>query len=378
LSKKIHIISFDVPFPPNYGGVIDVFFKIKALKSKGVNVILHCFIYGREKNTILEQLCEKVYYYPRQKKLTHFFSLLPFIVRSRINKDLKKNLMQDQYPILFEGLHTCFLLNDKDINTRLKIYRESNIEHEYYFQLAKIENNIFKKIFFYSEAIKLRRFEKKLVNADIMLIVSESETDYFKKKFPAEKVNYLPSFHGNEIMEENTGQGNYALFHGKLSVPENHFAAMLLLREVFSKLNINVVIAGMDPSSELIEAAKEFSHIKIVSNPSMEQMAELIKNAHIHCLYSAQATGLKLKLLNVLYHGRFIVLNDKMIVGTGIDKTTMLVENDLMCWKQIIERQMHLPFSEIDLKNRQKAIFHHGDNLKVAKLIKLIWTEAKV
>ncbi len=29
--KYLHIISFDIPYPPNYGGVIDVFYKLKAL-----------------------------------------------------------------------------------------------------------------------------------------------------------------------------------------------------------------------------------------------------------------------------------------------------------------------------------------------------------
>ena len=44
-NKKLHLISFDVPFPANYGGVIDVFHKINSLHKIGVKVILHCFQY---------------------------------------------------------------------------------------------------------------------------------------------------------------------------------------------------------------------------------------------------------------------------------------------------------------------------------------------
>ena len=29
--NHLHIISFDVPYPANYGGVIDVFYRVKAL-----------------------------------------------------------------------------------------------------------------------------------------------------------------------------------------------------------------------------------------------------------------------------------------------------------------------------------------------------------
>ena len=59
--KQLHIVSFDVPFPANYGGVIDVFYKIKSMHQERVGVILHCFQYGREKSEELESICEKVY-----------------------------------------------------------------------------------------------------------------------------------------------------------------------------------------------------------------------------------------------------------------------------------------------------------------------------
>ena len=32
MSKKIHVISFQVPYPPNYGGAIDVYYKLQSLK----------------------------------------------------------------------------------------------------------------------------------------------------------------------------------------------------------------------------------------------------------------------------------------------------------------------------------------------------------
>ena len=38
-NKTIHIIVFDVPYPSDYGGIIDVFYKLKALHQLGVNII---------------------------------------------------------------------------------------------------------------------------------------------------------------------------------------------------------------------------------------------------------------------------------------------------------------------------------------------------
>lgn len=36
---KLHVVSFQVPFPPDYGGLIDVYYKLKALKEAGCSVV---------------------------------------------------------------------------------------------------------------------------------------------------------------------------------------------------------------------------------------------------------------------------------------------------------------------------------------------------
>ena len=73
MQGHLHIISFDIPYPANYGGVIDVFHKIRCLNLSGVKVILHCFEYGGKKcSAELESMCEKVYYYKRNTSFTCF------------------------------------------------------------------------------------------------------------------------------------------------------------------------------------------------------------------------------------------------------------------------------------------------------------------
>ena len=65
-SSELNVVSFSVPFPANYGGVIDVFYKLKALSKLDVKIILHCFQYDRKPSKELENICEQVYYYPRK------------------------------------------------------------------------------------------------------------------------------------------------------------------------------------------------------------------------------------------------------------------------------------------------------------------------
>lgn len=316
---QVHIISFDIPYPANYGGVIDVFHKIRCLKDKGVNVILHCFQYGkRTPSQELEKLCKKVYYYQRDFSIRNQFSSLPFNVKSRINPELKANLLKDDSPIIFEVLHTCYLLNDKDLIKRKKIYRHSNIEHDYFLELAKAEKSLIKKRYLKIEAFKLKRFEKQINHANVILSVSEKDLMYFKQHYPKVPSYYLPSFHEFDEIKSLNGKGEYILYHGNLGVAENYRAAEWLIEHVFSKINHPVIIAGLNPPSHLYEKIKPYSYIKIIANCSQDEMKKLISEAHIHCLYTEQETGLKLKLLNVLFSGRFVISNSNMLAGTQL------------------------------------------------------------
>ena len=74
--------------------------------------------------------------------------------------ELLKNLLENDYPILFDGLHTCYYINHPQLQGRMKIYRESNIEHDYYRHLAKAETNLIKKYFFLVEAWRFERYQE--------------------------------------------------------------------------------------------------------------------------------------------------------------------------------------------------------------------------
>ena len=109
-------------------------------------MILHCFLYDRDENPKLEQYCEKVYYYQRKRGLKYFLSTQPYIVITRENADLLDCLSRDNYPILFEGLHSAAYINHPLLKHKKKLIRIHNVEHQYYQLLAQEESKFFKKI----------------------------------------------------------------------------------------------------------------------------------------------------------------------------------------------------------------------------------------
>lgn len=352
--NHLHIVSFDIPCPVNYGGVIDVFFKLKALTERGLKVHFHCFEYGREHSERLESLCETTHYYKRDMSFANFFSKIPFIVTSRISESLIQDLKQDDYPIILEGLHSCGVLLDPRMKNRKIFVRTHNVEHEYYKYLAETEKNLRKKLFLRIESRKLRKFESILAKASGILAISNKDYEYFKKSY--DNVYLIPAYAGFDKVDILEGQGDYVLYHGKLDVSENYNAAEFLIKEVFKGLDVKLKIAGMNPPHHLVKCAESEPNVELIENPEDDDLQELIRNAQINILVTAQSTGLKLKLLNALFNGRYCVVNDKMVEGLDINDLCIVantgneiktVVSDLMT-KPFVEEQVEIRKSRMD------------------------------
>jgi hypothetical protein len=370
VKNSIQLVAFNIPYPPDYGGIIDVFYKVKALSECGVSVYLHCFEYDRPRAIELEKYCERVFYYPRQKGIIYQFSAKPYIVATRDNDQLLNNLSSNNAPILFEGLHTCFYLDHPMLSQHLRLVRTHNVEHEYYLNLYQSEENIFKKLFFRLEACKLKKYEPILKKASQLLCISPNDNYYFDRKYGHS--HFIPAFHPFNEIKSKTGRGKYILFHGNLSVSENIQAVEYLLTNVFSKITLPVIIAGKNPTARLEKKISQYPHIQLVSNPENEQMETLIQDSQISLLPTFQDTGLKLKLLASLFSGRFCIANTPMIHKTGLEHLCHLADSP----KEMIDlvnELFHLDFTSEEIEKRklilEDAFSNRRNALKIIKLL---------
>ena len=359
--KEIHVITLNIPDPPNYGGMIDTFYRIKALHSLGVKIHLHCFEYGRCTSNMLEKICETVHYYPRRKGWLVNFTTKPFIVASRNSDLLLQQLLKDKLPILFDGLHTTFHLSNPALKDRFKAVRLHNIEHLYYRNLYSLEPLFTKKMFFFLEAIRLRYYERVLSNAKLCFPISIIEFDYFDQKY--KNAAYLPSFHPFKTIMSLPGKGKFILFHGDLSVSENIQTCTWLIREVFSKSKYPCIIAGKKPPESIRRLVSDFTNITIVADPKEEQMSMLIREAHIHILMALKNNGLKLKLLISLFAGRYCLVNPIIVENTIFDKLCFVASNASE-FLQNIDRLMEKPFTQdaIDVRKNLLNIEYNNDS----------------
>ncbi len=359
----MHIISFDVPYPADYGGVIDVFFKVKALQSQGVKVHLHCYHYGRSEAQELNRMCEEVSYYPRNMNRTLLIHPMPFIVVSRQQDALLAKLLKDDYPILFEGKHTTYYLDHPDLASRRKFVRTHNVEEDYYKGLAQSERNPLKQWYYRKESKKLALHRPRLSHAEHIFCISQRDKERF------EEVNgscsFVPPFHANDEPTFSEDKEQCCLYHGNLSIAENIDAAMFLIKEVFVTLDIPLILFGRGAPKRLIREVYKHNSVTIEQG-GQEDLEMLVRKAQVQVLPTFQATGMKLKLLYSLFNGGHVLVTPQMVIGTGAEQLVTVAE-DVASFKKEVARLSGVPFSKASFLERKGQLDKLFSNESQAK-----------
>ena len=310
--QTLHIVCFQNPYPPVYGGVIDVYYKVKALHALGTKIHFHCFIDEKEPDlTALHTLCEAVYVYPRRFKFFKLFSRYPFSVVSRYSKKLVQNIEAIDAPILFEGLQSSFVLHQHAFPNRKKMLRLHNIESNYYTGLAQSETRFFKKILFQREAKKYADYQAVLAKFDRVFTLSLFEQAYIQKQFG--NGEYVPVFHGNSRFSKLTDFGDFAFYHGDLRMSDNRKAVAFLI-DVFAKIpNYHLVIASSKAAGYVNKLIKGIPSITYVALNTQNQLDTLLSSAQVNVMLSFQQSGTKLKTINSLFKSRHCLINKNMV-----------------------------------------------------------------
>ncbi|MCT4562654.1 MAG: hypothetical protein N4A41_14895 [Crocinitomicaceae bacterium] len=346
MKKKIHIVSFDIPFPADYGGVQDIFSRVKWFAQAGWEVHLHCFQYHRQPAEELEKLAT-VSYYPRPRGFLYLFSSWPFIVKTRIHNRLIDQLKTTEDPVILEGLHCSWYCQ---LQPGKFWVRTHNVEHEYYQQLA-LQACGWKRKYYQWEAKKLKKFESILKQSKGILAITPTDQLHFSQF--NNHTFWIPPLY--DIQRTFNETEPFILYHGNLSVDENATAANWIIDSIAPLVpEIPIVFAGKRPS-EALQAKAEKAGIKVIADPSQEKMDALIKRANIHLLYTEQSTGIKIKLLHALSGSGHVICNSKMIAGTGLDEFVHIADNNTM-----VEANIHtlidLPLSQEAWSKRQEKI----------------------
>ncbi|HZH94273.1 MAG TPA: mannosyltransferase [Flavisolibacter sp.] len=356
MNEFLHIVCLDAPAPPNYGGAIDMFYKIKALSKSGRKVILHYYDYRKKRGVeALRSYCHSIYCYKRKSFLQSLSHSLPYIVSSRINSQLIHRLNRDEHPVLLEGLHCSGIIPYINNKRRSIVIRVHNNEADYYHHLAKSEKSFFKKIFFKRESRMLHTWQMAMDKNITLACLSESDAAELSAVFGFRSVHFIPCFIPWQKIASKSGLGTYCLYHGNMGVSENENAARWLADHVFAHLDIPFIVAGRSLSEKLKSTMAGYKNISVIKDPPEPQLNALIENAHVHVLPSFNNTGVKLKLLHALVNGRFCLTNEAGIDGSKT-ADVVLVARIAQEYRDVISRLMSTPFTLADIEARNQVL----------------------
>lgn len=315
----------------------------------------------------MQSYCASIHYYKRDTAFKNVLKSIPYIVQTRNDIKLLENIQNDDFPILFEGLHTTFLLNHPTLKNRKKIVRLHNIEWLYYRKLLDLALGIKDKIYFYFEYKKLIKYQSILENSQALHCLSSSDTAYYTNRFPNIPTTFIPVFHQNTEIKTKIGKGEYILFHGNLSITDNYLPIVRLLKNQLKNCQFPIIIAGKNPTEHLIETVQLFKNIQLISNPTHEDLETLIQNAHINIIFSEIETGVKLKLINTLFLGRFCFTNQAAVIGSELQNATILVnENDI---ERQIKDYFQQEFTTEILTERIKYLSLYNNKVNALQII---------
>ncbi len=375
MSKRIQIVSFDIPYPPNYGGIVDVFYKIKSLHAIGYKITLHCFQYKHNTpHAALEDLCEEVFYYKRRKNPLDLLSSTPYIVLSRKNAELLQNLKSNTDPILMEGLHCCYYAQHPDLQNHKKLIRMHNIEWHYYAALAQQDQSPIKRLFFSRESKKLKKYEPKAIRDITVLPINIAEDEYLIKQNHNSEL--LAAFHPYDEPSYQSQKKDIVLFHGSLDVHENHYSALWICKNIASHLpETEFVVAGKKPTPLLIQTIDKHQNVSLVADPDNAELQGLIGSAQINLIITFQNTGIKLKLLNALFAGGHCLANSQALYASELEDIVHTADTASRI-RDMIKKLNSEPFTLEDFRHRTDVLMSKYNNKQTAlQLSRIIESE---
>jgi glycosyltransferase involved in cell wall biosynthesis len=347
--KTILIVTFDLPFPDDYGGVKDVWGKIKFFQQFDYQIDLVAVYQDKSRLLPFEEYNNRykifnTYCCFEQKlKPLDLLSIKPvsMVYRklSSVNLELCRQQLNRHYDfILVEHLKTLetYLSLKPYISADKVFLRVHNIEskHFQYFAIQE-KTNLLKSWSYWVESFKYKWIEKNinlLSIFDRLLFISETEADSNNDKSKTQVLRpYVQLEKIASIDNDFLNRDNFILYVGNLDLPDNKSSAIDIVRQLeplLKKNVVNLVIAGKltKPDNLFLKSISNTPNLKFVFNATSEELYDLYYRAKIFFNYSLNLSGVKLKLFEAFAFGLPTLSNQIGYIGSGLEDSVFDVD----------------------------------------------------
>lgn len=329
---KILWITLESILPANSGGRLGVFKRIEQLSKTEDIYLFYPYDSDSELQYIdeIKKYCKEVHAYSRKaNKKSALLNLFryPYTVSSRnikdMQNDIKKCIKENNIDVInVDFPHMCVNLMNNNIKIPI-VLNEHNIEWKVYKLISNSQKNFLKKIMYYIDSFRLKKFENKIlkkIKLDMITFVSSSDLEIFKNNYNKVK-SQLELIPVGADLRENTyikeKQQKNIIFVGKMSYGPNIEAVNWFVNNVFYKIkkeynDVKFYIVGKDPTEEILKLSNE----DIIITGKVDSVEEYYNLADLVVIPLLNGGGVKVKLLEAISFNKKIVSTTTGVEGT--------------------------------------------------------------
>jgi len=356
-SRHVLIVSLDIPFPDDYGGAKDTWQRIQLLARRGDTLSLVATYKDERRRAAFESSPESGVF--RRSVLVRsswwrgVVSVYPYAVGSRTFSATRagrvvRELDRSKFDVVeIEGLQALgtFLRLQGRLYYRKALLRAQNRESAYYFNQARSESSILRRLLVRYEACRFYLFEryggwKRKIDAG--LFISSDEVDHpnfagIKRHMlvpPPAHMDQPPSLENDFARRDDT-----LLYVGNLRLADNRAAAVSAYRELRGLLRQHdwrFTVCGRAADPDILRELRADPRVTCRFNVTAAELEELYARAKVFVGFSENGAGAKLKLLEAIQQGVPVLANDTAVAGSSLASAVLLYR----CGDPVAERAL--------------------------------------
>lgn len=373
-SKKILVVSGFSPYPPIFGGAIDVLERIKGLKSLGhqVDLIITDKINPTQIQLVeLGMYVENFYFAKRKNQLQQLLGNLPLQLLSR--KGLAKVEINRHYDLVILESEFCWPITlNKSITYNKIAVRVHNIESHYFKMLGRSSNSLKEKVYYKIETVKIKKLSS-LVFDKVDRLWFISKDDLIRVNL-ADKSIFMPFPINQLFVSPFVKKGNTIVFMGSLFMQNNIFGLDWYLKNVHPLLelqlpNYHLYIVGSlkEPNEEIEKRYRRLPNVTLVINADC--LLEYYQKAQVFINPMFHGSGVKVKSVNALVNGVPLVSTSIGAEGIGLTEDMYYPAETCNAFKEQILAVLG------DRTNAVKKTLHAQEYLKKTNYLEVLKKE---
>jgi polysaccharide biosynthesis protein PslH len=342
--QRVLVVPNEFPLPVNAGGRVDVWRRLRLLKSLGAaTALLTWYDQGRDGTPAEEllvraaELCAATRLTPitRQpaellRRLVHLGRLPSHAASRWVTLDRKATLawVRSFRPtvILADGLYGVAVVRWLSDELRVPwVYRSHNIEHAYMrIQMAQ-SAGFARKLGLAANLWGLKSLEYRTVGeAAAVLDISTSDMAFWRDEVRSD-ICWLPTlvdetFVRDMHLAQNRPRQWDALYFGNLNTPNNVRAVAWLATEVLPLLqerDVRIGIAGSRPCADVLRFVDSDTRLHLVADPP--EMASVVGSARVLLNPVQGGSGVNLKSVEMLHSNAWLLSTPSGVQGLPAD-----------------------------------------------------------